>query len=51
VSKTGKKAATSSLLSKKTSMFATSDSVEAKVGVIGSGKGTTDFAQRKKHKF
>ena len=36
----------------KTSMFASSDAVDAKVGVIGSGKGITKVEyERKKHKF
>jgi len=34
---------------KKESIFKTSDG--GKVGVTGSGKGVTDFQQRKKHKF
>jgi hypothetical protein len=33
------------------SMFASTDAVDGKVGVVNSGKGLTDFAQRKKHKF
>ena len=39
------------LLPKKTSMFASSDAVDGKIGVTNSGKGMSDFAQRKKHKF
>ena len=39
------------LLPKKTSMFASSDAVDGKVGVTNSGKGMSDFAARKKHKF
>jgi len=35
----------------KSSIFASSDAVDAKIGVVNSGKGLTDFAQRKKHKF
>jgi survival of motor neuron-related-splicing factor 30 len=33
------------------SMFASPDEVDGKVGVTGSGKGTTDFEQRKRYKF
>lgn len=32
-------------------MFESSDDVQAKVGVMGSGKGMTTFQERKKHKF
>jgi hypothetical protein len=32
-------------------MFASPDAVDGKVGVVNSGKGLTEFAQRKKHKF
>lgn len=32
----------------KKSIFATSDNPKAKVGVTGSGRGMTDFEQRKK---
>ena len=39
------------LLPKKTSMFASSDAVDAKIGVTNSGKGMSEFTQRKKHKF
>eukprot|EP01038_Epipyxis_sp_PR26KG_P014084 gene14084-18900_t len=35
----------------KSSMFATTEVVEGKVGVVNSGKGMTTFADRKKHKF
>jgi hypothetical protein len=35
----------------KSSMFASPDETEGKVGVTNSGKGLTDFASRKKHKF
>lgn len=33
------------------SMFASPEEVDGKVGVTGSGKGTTDFEQRKRYKF
>ena len=33
------------------SMFASPDTVEGKVGVVGSGKGMTDFEMRKKYKL
>lgn len=33
------------------SIFATPDTLDGKVGVVGSGKGITEFEQRKKHKF
>lgn len=33
------------------SMFASSTSVEARVGVVGSGQGMTDYGDRKRHKF
>jgi survival of motor neuron-related-splicing factor 30 len=46
-----KKSSTNTLLSKKSSIFASSDATGAKVGVVNSGKGLTEFAQRKKHKF
>ena len=39
------------LLPKKTSMFASSDAVDGKIGVTNSGKGMSEFTQRKKHKF
>lgn len=35
----------------KSSIFASSDTVDGKVGVVNSGKGLTDFAQRKKNRF
>lgn len=35
----------------KQSMFASSEDVTAKVGVVNSGKGMTTFQERKKHKF
>jgi survival-of-motor-neuron-related-splicing factor 30 len=38
------------ILNKK-SMFSTPDNPNAKVGVIGSGRGMTDFGDRNKHKF
>ena len=37
--------------SSKKSMFASSDSVDGKVGVTGSGQGVTSFESRKRHKF
>ncbi|KAI9146413.1 hypothetical protein BKA69DRAFT_1044560 [Paraphysoderma sedebokerense] len=36
---------------KKKSMFATPDNPEGKVGVVGSGKGMTQFGNRGKHQF
>ena len=33
------------------SMFSSPADVEGKVGVVNSGRGMTDFSQRKKHKF
>jgi survival-of-motor-neuron-related-splicing factor 30 len=36
---------------KKTSMFSTPDDPNAKVGVVGSGKGMTQFQQRGKHVY
>ena len=33
------------------SIFATSDGLDGRVGVVNSGKGLTEFEQRKKHKF
>jgi survival-of-motor-neuron-related-splicing factor 30 len=38
-------------LPKTGSMFASSDMVNARVGVVNSGKGMTTFVERKKHKF
>lgn len=35
----------------KASIFTTSEELGAKVGVTNSGKGVTEFLQRKKHKF
>lgn len=35
----------------KTSIFTSPDAVDGKIGVINSGRGLTDFVQRKKHKF
>jgi hypothetical protein len=32
-------------------MFASPDETDGKVGVIRSGHGMTEFAQRKRHKF
>jgi survival of motor neuron-related-splicing factor 30 len=46
-----KKGGINTLVSKKTSIFASSDANGAKVGVVNSGKGLTEFAQRKRHKF
>lgn len=46
-----KKPASGSLLTKKTSIFSTTDAAGGKVGVINSGKGVTEFVQRQKHKF
>ena len=37
--------------SKKTSMFKMPEAPGAKVGVIGSGKGMTNFGARKKHEY
>jgi len=36
---------------KKTSMFATPDDPNAKVGVVGSGRGMTEFQKRGKHLY
>jgi survival of motor neuron-related-splicing factor 30 len=36
---------------KGSSLFTSPDDVQGKVGVVNSGKGMTDFGQRKKHKF
>jgi len=33
------------------SIFSSPDTIDGKVGVIGSGKGVTDYHQRKKHEF
>ena len=44
---TGLSAATKS----KSSLFASPDAVDGKVGVTNSGKGMTSFIERKKHKF
>jgi survival-of-motor-neuron-related-splicing factor 30 len=44
-----KKPVGSTLVTKKTSMFSTTEN--GKVGVINSGKGVTEFVQRQKHKF
>ncbi len=38
-------------LSKKGSMFSVPDAPGAKVGVIGSGKGMTDYKPRGRHDF
>lgn len=38
-------------ISKKSSMFSSSDDVNSKVGVINSGKGVTDYSVRSKHQF
>ena len=35
----------------KSSIFTTSEEAGAKVGVTNSGKGVTEYSQRKKHKF
>ncbi len=35
----------------KKSMFESSEDVHAKVGVVNSGKGMTNYQERKKHKF
>jgi hypothetical protein len=35
----------------KSSQFATTSSLEGKLGVVNSGKGMTTFGERKKHKF
>jgi survival of motor neuron-related-splicing factor 30 len=35
----------------KSSIFATTEDVQGKVGVVNSGKGLTEFSQRKKHQF
>ena len=35
----------------KSSMFASPETVEGKVGVTNSGKALTEFEQRKRHKF
>eukprot|EP00953_Heterococcus_sp_UTEX-ZZ885_P031171 16385-Heterococcus_DN1.PRE.1 len=37
-------------LRKEPSIFATPDAPDSKVGVIGSGRGVTDFQQKKKYK-
>ncbi|KAI9350240.1 hypothetical protein BDR26DRAFT_852065 [Obelidium mucronatum] len=48
----GKKAALKTTAPlKKTSMFASPDDPNAKVGVVGSGKGMTNFQQRGKHVY
>ena len=33
------------------SIFATPDTLDGRVGVVGSGAGMTEFTDRKKHKF
>ena len=35
----------------KSSIFTSSEEVNGKIGVVNSGKGLTEFIQRKKHKF
>lgn len=36
---------------KKESMFRVPEGVKAKVGVVGSGQGMTDYQKRKRHDF
>jgi hypothetical protein len=36
---------------KNESIFSSSATADGKVGVVGSGKGMTDFGDRKRHKF
>jgi hypothetical protein len=36
---------------RKTSIFASPDTIDGKVGVTGSGAGMTDFRERKKYKL
>jgi hypothetical protein len=50
-SKGSKRSRGGAMKAPKQSMFASSDNVEAKVGVTGSGQGLTDFETRKRHNF
>lgn len=36
---------------KKNSMFSVAEGSEAKVGVVGSGKGMTGYGKKKRHEF
>lgn len=38
-------------VSKKQSMFSVAEGAHVKVGVVGSGKGMTDFKKKKRHEF
>ncbi|KAH8551593.1 hypothetical protein BGW37DRAFT_513338 [Umbelopsis sp. PMI_123] len=49
--KSEKKKKTSAIPINKKSMFKTPDNPEGKVGVIGSGRGMTEFQQRGKHQY
>ncbi|CAO3675431.1 unnamed protein product [Umbelopsis ramanniana] len=49
--KAEKKKKTSAIPINKKSIFKTPDNPEGKVGVIGSGRGMTDFQQRGKHQY
>ena len=37
--------------SKKKSMFSVAEGSDARVGVVGSGKGMTDYKKKKRHEF